>query len=206
MPVWWTELHEPVQIALIGLAGVIATILVANLVSIVVSRRQVYVAERTMFLSLIDRRSRWYDNAVDHFESWIQAQERWVEAAHGGQVPDTKGVLKEIGAVRREANWLFGPEIIDEINKLDQCVRAYGSARLAVRGLEDMPPRRVATERPHLHDTFMDALHAVMKQRDITLDRVRDYLYVGDLKAAHFRPRGIAAFALMLKRQLLLRR
>lgn len=189
--IWYIAQAEPVRIAVIG--GVIALwgSLFAGAVSVMVAwvqgriaRRAVEAQERTIYLSLIERRAAWLDYAITTWSAWIDQQEHRIEAIVTNQQLPTDAPLRAIGNCRREARWLFGPEVDAFLEQLEVAVRHYSANRMAMRELGLMEPaERRKVDSHEREQAFQQSLTQMMTLRADISDKTRPYLYVGDIRA-----------------------
>lgn len=189
--IWYTAQAEPVRIAVIG--GIIALwgSFLAGAVSVMVAwvqgriaHRAVEAQERTIYLSLIERRAAWLDYAITTWSAWIDQQEHRIEAIVTNQPLPTDEPLQAIGNCRREARWLFGPEVDAFLEQLEVAVRHYSANRMAVRELGMMEPaERRVVDGHEQEQAFHQSLTRMTTLRADISDKTRPYLYVGDIRA-----------------------
>lgn len=187
-----SALSEPIRIAwitaVVAVFGSIFAGIVAMLIAWVQSRaayRAIQVQERTIYLSLIERRATWLDGAVDTWRGWITHQEDSIQAAIEGRLLETGDIMMTVAACRREARWLFGPDVDAHMAKLAESIQTYAQARMAVRqwGLQDADKRNLEEIQQKQND-FARHLMAMMEVPYHLSECVRPYLYVGDIKVA----------------------
>jgi len=192
----WNALDRTIQVALLGVGGTILAAFFAGVVALIVvwaqnriAHRAVQAQERTAYLSLIERRARWLDDALAAWDAWASEQETRIEKiVRNDEMPNAEG-LKAIGHIRRQALWLFGPEIDGHLEELETAVREYAQKRLAMRQVGMLTPeerREAGIERPHTD--FIEALGKVMDLQSALSHRIRPYLFVGDIKAKALMP------------------
>ena len=145
--IWYAAQAEPIKIAMIAAVVALWGALFAGAVSIMVAwvqgriaRRAVEAQERTIYLSLIERRATWLDYAITTWSAWIDQQEQRIEAILTNQSLPADEPLRAIGNCRREARWLFGPEVDAFLEQLEVAVRQYSATRMMVRELGLMEP------------------------------------------------------------------
>lgn len=142
-----------------------------------------------MFLSLIDRRARWFDEAMLLWSDWIGEQERLVENLIRNEEPQISVAMAKMAVSRREAKWLFGPEVTDHLAVMEKSVRDYGGKRMRVRELGIMTPdERTKADAQVRRDEFGASLMATMAQQAVLADMVSPYLDVADIKLPSRRP------------------
>ncbi len=189
--IWYTAQAEPVRIAVIG--GIIALwgSFLAGAVSVMVAwvqgriaHRAVEAQERTIYLSLIERRAAWLDYAITTWSAWIDQQEHRIEAIVTNQPLPTDEPLRAIGNCRREARWLFGPEVDAFLEQLEVAVRHYSANRMAVRelGMMESAKRRIVDGHEQEQAFNLSLMRMTTLRADIS-DKTRPYLYVGDIRA-----------------------
>lgn len=188
---WYSELSEPMRIAVIGGFATLLAAVFAGLVSLLVmwvqgkmARRAVEAQERTIFLDLIERRANWFDEAQELWAQWTVDQDRHVETILQSQIPDTGMIMPWMAYSRRQAMWLFGPEVIHHLDKLEASVGRYGERRLRIRevGQMDEVERRTVDVLERQLD-HVKALDEVMALKEGLGDVLIPYLYVGDIRA-----------------------
>jgi len=189
--IWYAAQAEPVRIAVIAAVVTICGTVFAGAVSLMVAwvqgriaRRAVEAQERTIYLSLIERRATWLDYAITTWSAWIDQQEQRIEAILTNQSLPADEPLRAIGNCRREARWLFGPEVDAFLEQLEVAVRQYSATRMMVRELGLMEPdERRKVDGPEREQAFQQALLRMVTLRADLSDRTRPYLFVGDIKA-----------------------
>lgn len=189
--IWWTPLDHTIQVALLGVAGTILAAIFAGIVALIVvwaqnrmARRAIKAQERTIYLTLIERRAKWLDDALTAWNAWIGEQKTRIEAIIlNDEVPDSIG-LRGIANTRRQARWLFGPEIDAHLESMETAVRDYSQKRLAMRELGMMTPEeRQEADTSKREGEFSRSLARVMALQATLSHLTRPYLFVGDIKA-----------------------
>ncbi|MGY2737255.1 hypothetical protein [Sphingomonas sp. UYP23] len=189
--IWYAAQAEPVKIALIGAVITLWCALFAGALSVMVAwvqgriaHRAVTAQERTIYLSLIERRAVWLDYAITTWSAWIDQQEHRIEAIVTNQSLPTDEPLRAIGNCRREARWLFGPEVDAFLQQLEVAVRDYSANRMAVRELGLLEPaERQKFDGSEREQAFQRSLMRMTTLRADLSDKTRPYLFVGDIRA-----------------------
>jgi hypothetical protein len=188
---WWKALEDPIQVALLGVGATILAAIFTGVVALIVvwaqnrmTRRAIEVQERTVYLTLIERRAKWLDDALGAWNGWIAEQEALVEAlVHNDEVPESPG-LRGIAHTRRQARWLFGPEIDVQLEQLELAVRDYSQKRLAFREIGMLAPdERRRTDTQKREAEYSQSLTRMMALQASLSHLIRPYLFVGDIKA-----------------------
>lgn len=188
---WWRALDDPIQVGLLGVGATILAAIFAGVVAWTVvwaqnrmAKRAIEVQERTVYLSLIERRAKWLDDALSAWNGWIAEQEAQVEAlVHNDEVPESPE-LRGIAHTRRQARWLFGPEIDVQLEQLERAVRDYSHKRLALREIGMLAPdERQRTDTQKREAEYSKSLIRMMALQASLSDHIRPYLFVGDIKA-----------------------
>ncbi len=193
---WWKVLDDPIQASLLGVGATILAAIFAGVVALIVvwaqnrmARRAIEVQERTVYLTLIERRAKWLDDALAAWNDWIAEQEALVEAlVQNDEVPDSLG-LRGIAHTRRQARWLFGPEIDVQLEQLELAVRNYSQKRLAFREIGMLAPdERQRTDTQQREAEYSQSLIRVIALQASLSHHIRPYLFVGDIKAKMLEP------------------
>lgn len=193
---WWAALDSTIQVALLGLGGTLLAAILAAIVALLVvwaqnrmAARAIQVQERTVYLTLIERRAAWLDDALSGWNAWLSEQEARIESIiHNDEVPESPG-LRALGHVRRQARWLFGPEIDLHLEQLELAARDYSQKRLAVREIGMLAPEeRERTDMQKREAEFAQSLSRVMALQANLSNKIRPYLFVGDIKAKAILP------------------
>lgn len=188
---WWRALEDSIQVALLGVGGTILAAILAGVMALIVvwaqnrmARRAIEVQERTAYLTLIERRAKWLDDALVAWNGWIAEQEALIEAlVHHGEVPESPG-LRGIAHTRRQARWLFGPEMDAQLEQLELAVRDYSQKRFAFREIGMLTPdERQRTDTQKREAEYSQSLIRMMALLASLSHHVRPYLFVGDIKA-----------------------
>ena len=188
---WYSALPDPLKVAFMGaiVAIIVAVIsaIVAGSVAWVQARialRSLKIQERTVYLSLIERRSRWLDQAINAWDAWIAQQEKRVEAILSQEPLPADHPRRAIGNCRLEARWLFGPEIDEYLEQLELAVREYASRRSAIRELGfPNPADHGGTDNQDLYEDYSESVSKMLGIRAELSNKTRPYLFVGDIKA-----------------------
>lgn len=136
-----------------------------------------------MFLSLIDRRARWFDDAMLVWSDWIIEQEQMIERLIRNEEPHRSDAMAKIAVSRREANWLFGPEITEHLDEMEKAVLDYSLKRMQVRELSVMTVKeRIEADAQIRRDEFGASLQAAMTQQAVLAEMVSPYLDVADIR------------------------
>lgn len=161
--------------ALIAFAGIVAS-RAANAINRSSSQQQIAVAERQMFLSLVEKRTTWM---VDYTEAFIERQREWRIQAHvmHGLAPVTdypwERRLYELHVV---AGWFFDQTIIDDVSDID---RAQSKALKDYSDWLAQGNKPLQYFEPGPDAEGMDQAHNLLGRMN---EHMNHFLYVGDIQ------------------------
>lgn len=165
----------------------IVTILVAAATILVqrqAAKQQIKVAERTQFLNLIERRARWFDTLMEAWNQRVREQEEGIEAIIQEKMPASGKAQASLAALRREALWLFEPDVAVQLDTLDGIGQDYIRARLKVRQADIVPTTVLTPNLAVEHEMMILALLAMQAELATVAQVLRPYLYVGDIRTS----------------------
>lgn len=139
--------------------------------------------KRSLFLELIDRRATWLDNAKILCNKWM------IEIG-GGSEPKLAGTSRgiryfEVGisVYRRDAQWLFGDNVIAQLDAVEAAIKDYGRKQKQFDDLSSTAPQEESQiDRLELQVACVVSKREAEEQRNRLSDALRPYLYVGDIK------------------------
>jgi hypothetical protein len=135
-----------------------------------IQNTQAKLAERKLFLELMQRRAEWYDRVKLALEGRSQERRDQVEVILTGKMPDNPEHLSKLWQLETEASWLFGKEmVILMANMIEADNLLYGKMMAAREG--DFEAAKECS-------TF--AWDVSNKQSRVQ-EYLSDYLYVGDI-------------------------
>jgi len=155
------------------------------------AREQVRVAERKIFLDLLDRRIGWYTETrqiIKRYYDFINADID--EAKLGRNGFEYRKWFYAINEQKLSVQWLFGEDVEQSLENLGNVLDAFGVARKnLVKTANDISLSEInlANGQPveaaycESHDNFLEAVNKLHMA-------VTAYIYVGDVK--HFRRKG----------------
>ena len=160
---------------LITTAGIVVS-RAANSINRNSSRQQIAVAERQMFLSLVEKRTAWM---IDYTDAFMRRQREWRVQAHvlhglaGATEFPWEGRLHDLHVI---AGWLFDQEIIDDLADID---RAQSKALSDYSDWLTKGNRQLLYFEPGPDAEGMDLAHNALGTMNGHMNR---FLYVGDIQ------------------------
>lgn len=149
------------------------------------ARDQVRVAERKMFLDLLDKRIAWHTETrrvIQGYYNFIFSSTETI--INGESEPDSNDWLELLVQQQMTAQWLFGPEIEDELIRGGEALGEYEVARMTFRrmernahpiGFDPEDDQMVRDEHRRTHGRFLGASSSLQHA-------IKPYIYVGDIK------------------------
>ncbi len=136
------------------------------------SREQVRVAERKLFLDLMQRRIDWHNNLADAVSKRNAESSLMVERLLRNEPMGDPVELWRIHDCQREAAWLFAPPIAQLVGQIMKALSDVDDTRLKARQGDRVAALSLG-ERAHVVTELMTQI----------ITAIRPYLYVGDIKA-----------------------
>lgn len=136
------------------------------------SREQVRVAERKLFLDLMQRRVAWLDQLADAVGKRDAEAKLMLERLLRGDPPGEPEQLWRMHDCQRDAQWLFDHPVSELVAQLIAASAAVDDTRLKARQ-GDRSAALSVSEKGWIVVNLMTAITAA----------IRPYLYVGDIKA-----------------------
>lgn len=160
---------------LITFAGIVVS-RAANSINRNSSQQQIAVAERQMFLSLVEKRTTWM---IDYTEAFMRRQREWRKQAHvmhgleGACEFPWERRLYDLHVI---AGWLFDQEIIDDLADID---RAQSKALMDYSIWLTQENKPLPYFEPGPDAEGMDLAHNALGKMNEHMNR---FLYVGDIQ------------------------
>lgn len=192
---WYLAQTDPVQTAVISAVVALFGALFAGAVAVLIARvqrqtavRAVEAHERTIYLSLIERRAKWFDYTITNWSVWMTDLEKWINYTRTG-AQSIVDPHRSIQDRRLEAGWLFGPEIQHCLELLEDAFATYASQKLGfdvpVQGGAHDPSEISSKQRWKYEHQFLKSVIGLKAELSI---KIRPYLYVGDIRANNIPP------------------
>lgn len=136
------------------------------------SREQVRVAERKLFIDLMQRRIDWHNNLTDAVSKRNAESSLMVERILRNEPMGDPIQLWRIHDCQREAVWLFAPPVAQLVGQIMKASSEVDDTRLTARQGD-----RVAAL------SLGERAHVVIELMTQISTAIRPYIYVGDIKA-----------------------
>ena len=160
---------------LITLAGTVVS-RAANSINRNSSRQQIAVAERQMFLSLVEKRTTWM---IDYTDAFMRRQREWRKQAHvmhGLEAATDFLWERRLYDLHVIAGWLFDQEIIDDLADID---RAQSKALMDYSDWLNQENKPLPYFEPGPDAEGIDLAHNALGKMNEHMNR---FLYVGDIQ------------------------
>ena len=177
----WTDLTTSQVIALVAIVAPAIMLVIAwtaNRINKKNAARQIEVAERTLYLSLVEKRSDW----LEEYREAVWAREKQVEdepltLMSRAFPPKAEGRVA-LARQTRKARWLFDERVneqIDEVARwLDRKMEAQAELRTDPLSWDDAKRARDKEE-------LMVAVHGLERAINDIADEMPRFMYVGDI-------------------------
>lgn len=135
-----------------------------------VASAQRSLAERKLFLDLMQRRAEWYDRVKLALEGRSQERRDHVEVIITGKMPGNPEHLSKLWQLETEAGWLFGKEMVILMANLIEADSLLYGKMMAAREGDFEAAKECGT-----------LAWDVSNKQSRVQDYLGDYLYVGDI-------------------------